>query len=97
MSRRIMGSGKLEISTANQEIVPKSPEGWTVPIAFKTFSFMNTQCCHIVLNGKSRPDGTENVIFLREYQGFATTEKDTVVHSFVIQESDIEYNWIGKY
>lgn len=98
MARNIIGSNGLKITTVeNEQIVPQAPQGWTVPIAFRSFTFMNTEECHIVLNGNSRLGGEENVIYLRPYQGFSVCEEDVKVFSFIIKEVGVEYNWVGKY
>ena len=96
MARRIIGSPQIETSVAMQEIVP-TVESWTVPVVFRAFTFMNSQACHIILNGNSRLDGQENRIFLRENQGLNIDVDDVDVKSFKIVEDGIQYNYVGKY
>lgn len=95
--REIMGSRELSTSTAMQEVVPNKPDNWSVAMRFIEFSFVNSQDCHVILNGKSKLDGEDNKIFLRANQGLNISEKDVNVDSFIIVEDGIEYNWVGKY
>ena len=96
MARRIIGSKDLTISTAMQEIIPEAPENWTVSVVLRDMSFYNSEACHIILNGKSDIDGEDNIIYLRAGQGLNIDEKDIDIHSFVIVESGIPFNFVGK-
>ena len=78
---RFFGSSQLTTSTSNQEIVPRGK-------IFYKFSFMNSQDCTVKINGS-------NPIFLRANQGFSMDEVDAYIHSFVIVEPNIEFNWVG--
>lgn len=95
--RNIIGSKVLTKSSENEEIVPNKPNNWSVDLKFLEFSFMNSQDCHIILNGNSRLGNEENKIFLRANQGLNIDKDDVDVESFVIIESGIDYNWVGKY
>lgn len=95
--RRIIGSPSLQNSKANQEIVPKAPEGWTVPIEFEVFSFLNTDDCTVILNGINELTGEDNKIFLKAGQGMSINEKDVKVKSCKVVEPNVLFNWIGKY
>ncbi|MED1863213.1 hypothetical protein P4V41_07075 [Fictibacillus nanhaiensis] len=85
-----LGSGSLQVSTANQELVPNPPSNWTVKYNLYKFSFDNTNPCSIRINGGSP-------IHLRGGQGFEVTHVDAPIWSFVIVEAGIEYNWIGAW
>lgn len=94
--RKVIGSKTLSITTEEmQEIIPTAPEGWTVPVVFNKFSFLNSEECHVILNGDSGLYGEENKIFLRKNQGLNL--KDMRIESFVIVEKGLEYNWVGEY
>ena len=84
------GSSDLKTSTANMQLIPVSPVEWTVGYRYYKFSFMNNHNCHIKINND------ENVIYLRANQGFEINEVDAPIHSFVIVESGIEFNWVGE-
>lgn len=86
-----VGSSDKLTSTANQEIVQQhKPVGWTIPIKFYKFSFMNYQDCHVKINNS-------DAIFLAANQGFEMNEVDAPVKTFTIVESGIEYSYIGAY
>lgn len=84
-------------SEAMQDIMPKIPDRWTVPIKFINFSFMNQEACTVVLNGKSNLTGEDNKIYLMANQGLNIFDGDTNVESFVIVEDGIPYNFVAKY
>lgn len=85
-----LGSPDLQTSTANQEIIPTPPVGWTTGYNIYKFSFVNDQACHVKVNGNSQ-------IFLRAGQGFNMDQNDRLINSFVIVESGITLNWIGSF
>lgn len=85
-----LGSDKLCVSVANQEIIPPPPSHWTMPYKLYKFSLMNYDDCTLVIN-----DQTE--IFLKANQGFCMDITDTPIQSVKIKEDGIEYNWIGAY
>jgi len=85
------GSTEIELSTANQEVIPAMVA--TVYVSaengrcvFTDFSFVNTEVCHVKIND-SLP------IFLDAGQGF---DSGSYINSFIIVEDGIHYNWIGK-
>ena len=84
------GTSKIETSTANQELIPEKPYGWTIGYKFKSFSFFNDQECHIIVNN-GEP------LFLRAGMGFNSTTDNQSITSFVIVEEGISYNWIGAF
>lgn len=96
MARRVIGSKDLTVSTAMHEIVPQAPSSWTVPVVFKNLSFYNTEECHVILNGKSDIDEGDNIIYLRAGQGLDIDEKDIDIYSFIIVESGVSFNFVGK-
>ena len=85
------------ISNGMEDIMPPVPTGWTVPVKFKNFSFMNAQPCTVILNGKSKLTGQDNEIYLMANQGLNIFDDDADVESFVIVEDGIPYNFVGKY
>jgi hypothetical protein len=92
---RIIGSGyigspSLQTSTANQEIIPTKPAGWTHGYNLYKFSFMNDQDCVVVINNLAP-------IFLRAGQGMNVDNMDSPVWSFKITTSGITFNFVGAY
>lgn len=85
-----IGSPSIQVSAANQEIIPSPPSHWTTKYNFYKFSFYNEQSCTVRINGG-------NPIFLRANQGFNIDLHDAPIWSFVIVEPNIHYNWIGAY
>lgn len=85
-----IGSTEVQVSTANQEVVPPKEEGWTHGYNFYKFAFYNDQDCSVKINNK-------NTIFLRATQGFSMDQVDSPIFSFVIIEPNISYNFIGTY
>lgn len=86
-----VGSPNLQTSTSNQEIVPSSPSGWTIPYKLYKFSFSNTnQDCHVKINGGDQ-------IFITSGQGFEMDENDAPITSFIIVESGITFNFLGAF
>ena len=85
-----LGTDSIKTSTANLELVPEKQANWTQGYKFYKFSFINKQACKVKINGG-------NPIFLDAEQGFEMGVIDALVHSFVIVESGIDYQWIGTY
>lgn len=85
-----LGSSEIQTSKANHEIIPNSPSNWTVGYSLKKFSFDNSDECTVIINKDAR-------IFLKAGQGFEIGYQDTPIHSFVIVESGVKFNWIGGY
>jgi hypothetical protein len=85
-----IGSLSVQVSTANQEIIPSPPSHWSTKYKLYKFSFYNEQNCTVKINGGSP-------IFLRANQGFNIDLHDAPIYSFVIVEPNISYNWIGAY
>jgi hypothetical protein len=86
-----LGSPSLETSTANKEVIPNSPVGWTGRYNLYKFSFDNAeQACSVKINGGSP-------IYLKAGQGFEIQKEDAPIWSFVIVEAGVSYNWIGAY
>ncbi|AEO93617.1 gp358 [Bacillus phage G] len=78
-----LGSSSILVSTVNTELVESG-------VHFKEFSFFNYQSCTIQIND-SEP------IYLAAEQGFSysTYKEDKLIYSFVINNADVSYNWIG--
>jgi len=83
------GSENILVSTENQDILMGA-----IQKPFGSFSFVNTEICHIKVNGG-------NPIYLAAGQGFDYEHNATLyrnpplVSSLVIVEADINYQWIG--
>lgn len=78
-------------SAANQEVLPIIDSRWSAPRGkYYEFSFLNTQPCTVIVNGKDK-----NV--LDADQGFQINDNDAIIESVVIIESGIDYKWSGKY
>jgi hypothetical protein len=85
-----VGSSDLQTSTANMEVVPNAPVGWTIGYNLTNFSFYNDQACHVKINGG-------NQIYLRAGQGLDTSDANKPITSFVIVESGITFNYFAAY
>lgn len=86
-----LGSPNVITSTANEELVPASPAGWTnSKYTFYEFDFYNTQACHVQINGGS-------AIYLAAGQNFHSTVWDKPINSFIVVDASITCNWMGKY
>jgi len=86
-----LGSPSILTSTANKELVPPSPAGWVnMKLGFYKFDFRNLQACTVKIN-----DGAP--IYLDAEQGFNSSSEDAIIYSFVIVETNIQYQWVGAY
>jgi hypothetical protein len=85
-----LGSSDIQLSSANQEIIPLPPAGWTGKYNFYKFSFFNEQSVKVKVNGG-------NPIYLQANQGFNIDQVDAPIYSFVIVDAGITFNWIGAY
>lgn len=91
MANGFLGAETILTSTENHEVVPETPSNWTWDkYSFYKFSFINYDPCTIKING-GEP------IYLKELQGFESSERDVKINSFVIVESGIEFSWLGAY
>lgn len=91
MSSKGIRSDRGTTSSANQEILPIIDSKWNSPRGkYYEFSFLNSQACTVIVNGKDR-----NV--LDADQGFQINENDVTIDSIVIVETGIDYKWFGKY
>lgn len=95
--KNLVGCDNLQISVGGEDIIPKIPSTWSVPIRFINFSFMNQEACTIILNGKSKLTGQDNKIYLMANQGLNIFDDDVDVESFIIVEDGVPYNFVGKY
>jgi hypothetical protein len=86
-----LGSSDTQVSTAMQNIVPSPDASWNVGYKLYKFSFINSQDCHVYINGSSQQ------IFLPAGQGFEMVEIDFPISSFVIKEAGISFSWIGAF
>jgi|GEM_PF-1370041 len=100
------GSPSILTSTASLEIIPQpiSVVGTAVPTfkspylnsihvnktCFYEFSFYNTQACHVKING-------ENLVYLAAGENWAIDETNTMIWSFIIIDSGINYTWVCSY
>lgn len=84
------GSDSLKTSTSNEQVILNKPSNWTYGYHFKTFEFINVQSCTVIIN-------ETDTIYLNAGQGFRIDKSDDPIHSFVIVEDGITYNWVGSY
>lgn len=85
-----LGNPSLQTSTANKEVLPNPPVGWTGKYNCYKFSFDNDQPCTVKINNGSP-------IYLRGGQGFETKKEDAPIWSFIIVEAGITYNFVAAY
>lgn len=85
-----LGSGKIEISKKNQELVPSAPENWTAGYTLKKLHLENIEECTIRIN-------EETDILLRAGNGFQIDYNDRPIYSLVIKEAGIQYNFAASY
>lgn len=85
-----VGTDDIKTSVAGEDIIPESPDNWTINYRFYKFSFINKQPCHVKINNG-------NPIFLDSNQGIDTDVYDAPIYSFIILEDDVEYQFIGAY
>lgn len=85
-----LGTSKLEVSTANQELIPNAPSNWTMGYSAYNFIFMNSEECTVKINNTTR-------IFLRARQGFGTGDSDPLITSFIIETAGVSYNFAATY
>lgn len=86
-----LGSSALQISTANQELVPSPPASWTTNYKLYKFSFDNeNQECTIRIN-------SQTTLFLKAGQGFEMERGDAPIFSFVVIEAGIDFTFIGAF
>jgi hypothetical protein len=88
-----IGTDSLKTSTANLQIIPTTPAGFSLGTKYNLykFAFMNDQDCSVLINDNI------TAIFLRAGQGFETNESDAPIFSFKIVEAGISYNFVGAY
>jgi len=87
-----LGTEKWEVtSTVDTEIIPNSPENWTMKYNLYKFSFFNPENdATVVINNK-------HTIFIPSGAGFTSDNLDTPIYSFVIKESGVKYCFISAY
>lgn len=84
---KVVGSDSVKTSSAQQDIGLYKPENETYPVTFKKFQFMNYKDCTVSINNGER-------IFLPENCGMDLEMK---IKSFVINESGVNFIWVGGY
>lgn len=91
MANGYLGTSEILTSSANEEILPKTPSNWTDErYSFYKFSFINYDNCQIkVNNGKP--------IHLNAEQGFECERGDQKINSFIIVDGNVRFSWIGAY
>ena len=90
MAYEYIASEQIKVSTANEELIPPKPEGWSRGYIIRKLSFDNVEACTIKLNNKTR-------IFLGEGKGFEIGYDDPSLTSFIIEEEGITYTFIASY
>lgn len=86
----ISSNGLEATQTPMQEIVPKSPENWSIGYTFEKFSFYNETECNVIVNYK-------HPITLSAGTGFEIGYQDVPIESFVIVESGTPYEFIATF
>lgn len=84
-----LGSEEKKISVANEEIIPRTPEGWTADrYKFIQFAIRVYQDCTLIVNNESK-------IPLDEGEMFTMDSSIPPITSIKIAESGISYKWAG--
>jgi hypothetical protein len=81
MGSKLTGSSGIQTSVAGQEIIPSGKQ-------LIKFALLNQGDCNISINGG------DNVFFLA-YQGVNLEPEDFIIYSVKIQQSGVEFNWVG--
>lgn len=92
-----IGSSDLQASSAMQEIIPNTTHNGNSLNYLYSFAFRNTESCHVIVNGNKGTGNGGVTLYLREGQGFSMEVGDTPIHSFVIVETGVHFNWVGAY
>ncbi len=92
-----IGSENLQTSIAMQEVMPNLTHDGLRLNSLYSFAFVNTESCHVIINGKKGTGEGGVTIYLAEAQGFSTVLGDSPIHSFIVVESGIHFNWLGAY
>lgn len=92
-----IGSSELQVSVAMQEILPNTNHQGLGLNSLYSFAFRNTENCHVIINGKKGTGEGGVQLYLREGQGFSMELGDSPIHSFVVVESGVHFNWVGAY
>ncbi len=90
MANGYLGSKMPEISKEMQEIIPRSPEGWTEPYVLTSMQVLNNQDCTFIIN-------EETSVFSYAGYGLYIGSDCPPVTSLKIKESGIDYTWMGVY
>lgn len=90
MANGYLGSEIPETSKSMQEVIPKSPEGWTEPYRLKSMQVLNSQDCTFVIN-------EEASVFSYAGDGLYIGSDCPPITSLKIKESGIDYTWMGVY
>lgn len=85
-----LGSKQVEVSVANQEVVPPKPEKWSHGYSLYRFEFLNMDDCRILVNG-------ETELFRLAGQGFKMDEIDKEIKSFIVVTPNIRFMWNGNF
>lgn len=85
-----LGSSTITTSEANEEIIPSPPVEWSKGYSVYKLNFNNANDCTVSINGG-------DPILLVANERFKTDSEDAVITSFVIQESGVNYSWVGFY
>lgn len=85
-----LGSGKIVTSKKNQQLVPAAPSHWSTGYTLKKIHLENIEECTIEINGTTE-------ILLRAGNGFQIDYNDLPIHSLIIKEAGIQYNFAASY
>lgn len=85
-----LASDKIEVSTANQEIIPNPPTGWTMGYRVYKLSLKIYDDTNIIINGTTNS-------FFEAGESFEVELGDPEIHSLVIVNEGVRYRWVGVY
>ena len=90
MGNNYLASDRKLVSEEMEEIIPSPPEDWTVPYVLKAIQVINDKDCTFIINEKTR-------VFSEAGCGLNISSPNTKITSLKIEESGIEYMWMGEY
>lgn len=82
--------GGIGVTEEFMELIPDSPINWTYDYIIRKLSFYSEMPCTILINNKYR-------IPLQAGRGFEIDYKDPSITSFVVEEANVTYEFVGVY
>lgn len=87
-------SGAIKVSSANEELIPKTPEDWTVGYKVRKFSYINAEDVTVLMTDYK---GNVTEMILPSMVGFEIDYNDPPITSFVMKEADVPYYFSAIY